>query len=215
MADPPGGGELEGQQGQQPGGGRDDAGAGVARCGDQGGQVEGNQVRDGQQQPGHGGVGVCGQGGEVDEAGGRQPGVAPGGGRTGAGPGRGAAQQPAEAFLAQDVADGGAAQRGALLAEAGADLIDRQAVTAQLDDPAAGGVFLRGALAPGRSRRREHREPACPQVPDQRRERVAGVAGGVGGLLQRSALEQVGAQRLIPPLVHLPGQQLPARSWGR
>ena len=114
VADAPGGGELEGQQGQQVAGGGDRLGAGVASRGDQRGQVEGDQVGDGQQQPGHGGVGVCGQGGEVGDGGGRQPGVAAGGGRAGAGLGRGAAQQPGEPFLAQDVADGGAAQRGSL-----------------------------------------------------------------------------------------------------
>ena len=91
-----------------------DLGAGVAGRGGQRGQVQGDQVRDGQQQPGHGGGGAGGQGGEVGDGGGRQPGVAAGGGRAGAGLGRGAAQQPPEAFLAQDAADGGAAQRGAL-----------------------------------------------------------------------------------------------------
>ena len=201
----PGGGELEGEQGQQVSGGGDRLGAGVAGRGGQGGQVQGDQVRDGQQQPGHGGVGAGGQRGEVDGAGGRQPGVAPGGGRAGAGLGRWAAQQPAEAFLAQDAADGGAAQRSPFPGQPGADLVGRQALAAQLDDPASGGVRLRGALAAGRARRREHGEPARPQVPDQGRQRVPGVPGGVGGLLQGGALEQVGAQRLIPPLVHLPG----------
>ena len=212
---PPGGGELEGEQGQQVAGGGDRRGLRVAGRGGQGGQVQGDQVRDGQQQPGHGGVGAFGQGGEVDGGRGRQPGVAAGGGRAGAGLGRGSAQQPPEAFLAQDVADGGAAQRSPFAGEPRGDLVDRQARPAQLDGPGPGGVLPRGALAAGRARRREDGEPARPQAPDQRRERVAGVPGGVGGLLQRGALEQVGAQRLIPPLVHLPGQQLPARPWGR
>ena len=211
----PGGGELEGEQGQQPASGGDDAGAGVAGRGGQGGQVQRDQVRDGQQQPGHGGVGTGGQGGEVDDGGGRQPGVAAGGARAGAGLGRRAAQQPGEPLLAQDVADRATAQRGALGAEPGADLVDRQALPAQLDHPAAGGVFPRRALAAGLPRRREHRQPARPKVTDQRRQRIAGVPGGLGGLPQRQALVQVGAQRLVPPLVHLPGQQLPARPWGR
>ena len=211
----PGGGELEGQQGQQVAGGGDRLAPGVAGRGGQRGQVEGDQVRDGQQQPGHGGVDACGQRGEVGDGGGRQPGVAAGGGRAGAGLGRGAAQQPPEAFLAQDVADGGAAQRGAFAGEPGADLVDRQALAAQLDDPGAGGVLFRGALAAGDAGRGEHGELACPQVADQRRQRGAGVAGAVGGLLQRGALVQVGAQRLVTALVHLPGQQLPARPWGR
>jgi hypothetical protein len=73
--------------------------------------------------------------------------------------------------------------RGAFLAEPGADLVDRQALAAQLDDPGAGGVFPRGDFAAGDAGRREQGEPACPQVADQRRECVAGVAGGAGGLL--------------------------------
>jgi hypothetical protein len=142
-------------------------------------------------------------------------GVAPGGGRAGTGLGRGAAQQPAEAFLAQDVADGGAAQRGPFAGEPGADLVNRQAIAAQLDDPGAGGILARGAFAAGDAGRGEHGELACPQVADQRRQRGAGIAGAAGGLLQRGALIQVGAQRLVTALVHLPGQQLPARPWGR
>jgi hypothetical protein len=174
---------LRGQQCQQVAGGGDRLGTGVTGRGDQRGQVEGDQVRDGQQQPGHGGGGAGGQGREVGQGGGWQPGVPAGGGRAGAGLGRGAAQQPAESFLSQDVADGGAAQRGAFLAEPGADLVDRQALAAQLDDPGAGGVFARGAFAAGDAGRREQGEPACPQVADQRRECVAGIAGGGGGLL--------------------------------
>ena len=77
--------------------------------------------------------GAGGQGGEVGDGGGRQPGIAAGGGRAGAGLGRGAAQQPPEAFLAQDAADAGAAQRGALPGQPGADLVDRQACAAQFD----------------------------------------------------------------------------------
>ena len=211
----PGGGELEGQQGQQVAGGGDRLAPGVAGRGGQRGQVQGDQVRDGQQQPGHGGGDAGGQGGEVGDGGGRQPGVAVGGGRAGAGLGRGAAQQPAGAFLAQDAADGGAAQRGAFAGEPGADLVDRQALAAQLDDPGAGGIFFRGALAAGRARRGEHGELACPQVTDQGRQRVPGVPGGFGGLGQRGALVQVGAQRLVASLVDLAGQQLPARPWGR
>jgi len=60
-----------------------------------------------------------------------------------------ASSSPAESFLAQDAADGGAAERGAFLAEPGADLVDRQALAAQLDDPGAGSAFPRGALAAG------------------------------------------------------------------
>src|SRR5262249_51637074 len=77
---PPGRGELEREQGQQPGDGGDDPGAGVAGRGGQRGQIQGDQVRDGQQQPSHGGVSTCGQGSEDDDGGGRQPGGPAGGG---------------------------------------------------------------------------------------------------------------------------------------
>ncbi len=139
----PGGGELECQQGQQPADGGQDPGAGIAGGGDHRGQVEGDQLGDGQQQPGHGGIRAPGQSGEADDGGGRQPGVPAGGGRADAGLGLGAAQQPAESFLAQDVTEGGAAQAGAFPVEPGADLVDRQALAARLDDAGAGGVFLR------------------------------------------------------------------------
>ncbi len=213
----PGSGELEGQQGQQVPGGGDLPGGGVAGGGDHRGQVEGDQVGDGQQQPGHGGVDALGPGVKVDDGGGRQSGVAAGGGRADAGLRPGAAQQPAESFLAQDVADGGAAQRGAFPGEPGADLVDRQALAAQLDDACTGGVLLRRALAARDARRREQGEPAGPQVAYQGGQRGAGVAGGLGGLLQRRALIQVGAQRLITPLVHLAraGEQLPSPARGR
>ena len=71
VGDPPGAGELERQQGQQPGSGGDDPGAGVPGCRGQGGQVQGNQVRDGQQQPGPGALQPVRPGGEVDDRRGR------------------------------------------------------------------------------------------------------------------------------------------------
>src|SRR5258706_611044 len=63
VADAPGGGELEGQQGQQPGDGGDHFRARVSGLAGQGGQVEGDQVGDGQQQPGEPGAGGGGGGG--------------------------------------------------------------------------------------------------------------------------------------------------------
>jgi hypothetical protein len=69
----------------------------------------------------------------------------------------------------------------------------------------------RSASRPGRG---EQGQFPGPQVAHQRRERAAGVPAGVSCLLQRLALVQVGAQRFIPPLVHLPGQQFPPRTRG-
>ena len=56
-------------------------------------------------------------------------------------------QQPPEPFLGQDLPDAGAVQRGALGGELGADLVERQALAPQRDDPATGAVGGRGALA--------------------------------------------------------------------
>src|SRR6266704_613273 len=58
-----------GQPGQQPTGGGNHAVAGVAGLFGQGGQVQGDQVGDGQQQPGHAGVHPRRPGGEVERGG--------------------------------------------------------------------------------------------------------------------------------------------------
>ena len=65
VGDPPGPGQFQCQQRQQPGGGGYDAGAGVAGLADQGGQVEGDQVGYQQQQSGLAGVAPVRPGGEV------------------------------------------------------------------------------------------------------------------------------------------------------
>ena len=216
---PPGGGELEGEQGQQPRCRGDDAGAGVAGLAGQGGQVQGDQLGDGEQQPGEPGAGRAGERGEVDDLGGGKVRGPPGGGWADAGLGLGVAQQPAEALLGQELSDPGAVQRCALCGEPGGDLVDRQAGPAQLDDAAAGGVLPRRALAAGPARLGEQRQLPCPEVADQRRQRRARVPEPGGGLAQRRALEHVGADRLVPPLVHAsrPGECLPAlaRGWFR
>ena len=188
MADAPGGGELEGQQGQDAAGGRDGCGAGVARRVHQGRQVEGDQVGNGQQQPGEPGVGPAREGGEVDDAGPGQVGVAASGGRADAGFRRGAAQQPAEALLGQDLADPGAVQRGPLGGQPGADLIDRQALPAQLGHAPAGSVLPRRAFATGPARLGEQDQLARAEVADQRGQRRAGVTEPRGGLVQGGSL---------------------------
>ena len=114
MGHPPGGGQLERQQAQQPRYRRDHPGAGVAGRPRQGGQVQGDQVGDGEQQTGEPGGGRGGEGGEVDDLGGGQFCVPPGGAGADAGLGLGVAQQPPEAFLGQDLPDPGAVQRPAL-----------------------------------------------------------------------------------------------------
>ena len=141
VGDPPGAGELERQQGQQPGDGGDDPGAGVAGRGGQGGQVQGYQVRDGEQQPGPGAVQPLRPGAEVQDRRGRPGRVAAGRGRGDAGLGLRAAQQPPEPLLGEDLRDRGAVQRGVPGCQPPGDLIGGQALPPQLDDPAAGLVF--------------------------------------------------------------------------
>src|SRR5258706_11591729 len=127
VGDAPGGGELERQQGQQVAGRGDRPGAGVPGALYQAGQVEGDQAGDGQQQPGHSGVGAAGQGVKIDDGGGGQGGGPAGGCRADAGLRLGAAPQPAESFPAQDGADAGAAGGGAPAAQPGADPAGPQA----------------------------------------------------------------------------------------
>ena len=205
MGDAAGAGQLQREQGQQPGQGRDDGGTGVGGGPDQGGQVQGEQVGDGQQQAGQAGLGAGGERGEVDDRGAGQPGVPPGGRRAGAGRWRGAAQQAAEALLGEDLPDAGAVERGSLGAQPGADLIDRQALAAQLESPAPG----RGPW-PGRSSARACR--AGRTAPASRLgSRAAGWPWRSGcsrpgaGLGNGQVLGEVGAQRLIPPLVRVRG----------
>jgi hypothetical protein len=69
VGDPPGPGQFQRQQRQQPTGGGHDPGAGVARRADQGGQVEGDQVGHQQQQPRPVGVEPLWAGGEVQRGG--------------------------------------------------------------------------------------------------------------------------------------------------
>ena len=127
VGDPPGAGQLQRQQGQQPADGRDDAGAGVAGRRDQRGQVQDTRSGMASSSPARV-VSTCS--GQVPKsitaAAGRfvsRPGVA---GEMLAS--RGAAQQPAEPLLGQDLRDRGAVQRGALRRQPGGNLVGGQAL---------------------------------------------------------------------------------------
>ena len=212
---PAGAGQLQRQQRQQPRHRRDDGGAGVAGRRDQGGQVQGDQVGQCEQQAGQPGLGAGRDGGEVEDRGPGQPGVPPGGGRAGAGLGRGAAQQPAEPLLGQDLPDPGAVERSALGAQPGADLVHRQARPAQLEHPGAGAVLGRGASGAGLAGRGEQLQPPGAEVAQQAGHAGAGVAGPLAGLGDSQALGEVGAQRLIPALVRVPRRGEVRRAGGR
>ena len=205
VGDPPGAGELERQQGQQPGDGGDDAGAGVAGRRGQGGQVQGHQVRDGEQQPGPGAVQPVRPGAEVDDRRGRPGRVAAGSGRGDAGLGLRVPQQPPEPLLGEDLRDRGAVQRGVLGFQPPGDLIGGQPLPPQLDDPAAGPVLGRrgaGGRA-GLAGRGEQLQLPGPVLADQVDHRPPGVAEPRARLRIRQPVHEVGAQRLVPPLVHL------------
>jgi hypothetical protein len=147
VGDPTGAGELERQQAQQVAHGRDVAGAGIPGGADHAGQIQGEQVRDGQQQPGHAGRGV---GGEVfvvlwleDPGPGQVLAAGAATHRVGAPP------DPRQPGLGDDFVDPGAVQRYAFAGQHRADLVDRVALGAQLDDPGPGGVLARGPFGAG------------------------------------------------------------------
>lgn len=94
----------------------------VAGGGQDGGQVQGDQLGDGQQQPGYSGLADRGQLGEVDHPGfGQLLASGPAAGLFGAAP------QPLEAFVGADLGDAGAVERGAFGAQCLGDLVDRAA----------------------------------------------------------------------------------------
>ena len=152
VGDPAGGGQLQRQQRQHPRGRGDDPRAGVARP---------RPARAGPGRSGRGGPAAArpcpcppgrashridarcrGQGGVAAR---RVPGAA--------GPGPGVAQQPAESFLGEDLADDGAVERSGLGGQPGGDLIAGQSPPAQRDHPAAGAVLAGATPGSGPGRR--------------------------------------------------------------
>ena len=108
-----------------------------------------------------------------------------------------ASGQAGEAFVLQDLADGGGAERRSLLLERTADVVDRVVALAQGDDlrPAAALVGLRlGALAGGGE---EVGQAAVSELVAEDMEgagRVAEAAGGFGG---RQLVDEEGAQGFV------------------
>jgi len=148
--------------------------AGVAGGLDQSWQVEGDQVRDGEQQPGEFGVDPLGPLGEVQHAGpglGFAPGEAAFSMRAG--------PQPREAFLCQDLGDPGPVQSRGLGSQDLGDLIGRPAGPPQLDDPGPSGVFGRCALGAGLGVGEEV-PSAGPKVPGHRLHAGRGVTEPAG-----------------------------------
>ena len=198
--------QLERQQRQQIAGGGDLRRRRVAGRLHQRGQVQGEQVRDGQQQPGHPGLGLPGQRGEVDHLRTRQR-----------FPARAAplhlraAPQPGQPLGGDHLGDPGAVERGPFLGQREADLVDRVPRRAQLQDPFSGGLLGRRGL---RARPAGAEKLPLPgaEVTHQRLHRGGRVPEPVRHLGRRQAVEQIGAQRLIAALgqVLRPGEELAA-----
>jgi len=162
VGDPTDPDQLECQQRQHVVGGRDDRGAGVAGGFDHRWQVEGDELGDGQQQPGHLGLGARGEGGEVDD--GRPTGVVA---VRGAAFARRSHRQAGEAGLGEHLGHPGAIERCRRACQRLGDLGGRMPGPAQLDDALTGGVLGR---CPGRPGPRVDEEPglAGAEVPNHR-----------------------------------------------
>jgi hypothetical protein len=203
--------QLQCQQRQQVVDRGDDAGAWVAGGADQGGQVQGDQLGHGQQQPGHPGLGPGGQLLEVHHLGAGQQlasGQAP--------LGLGSWPQAREALGGQDLGDPGAVERGALGGQHRGDLVGRAALLAQLDDAGPGRLLGRRDLGSWPGGNKELLRSGA-KVAHRRQQRLGGVAKGAGDLGCWPPLVQVGPQRLVAAVggaLRL-GEELASRpGWG-
>jgi hypothetical protein len=176
VGDAAGAGQLERQQRQHIGQGRDPRRGRVARGGRHLRHAEGNQVGDGQEQPGQPGLGPGGQRGEVQCFGAGLD--LPGGP---AALGVGAAPQPGQSLIGDHLGDPGPVQRGALCGQRIGDLVDGVPGGAQFDDPRPGGVLGRSGLRAGPAGDEELPGPAA-EVPHCRQQARGGVAEPGGGL---------------------------------
>lgn len=138
VGDPTGAYQLECQQGEYVVDRRDDRGPGVAGGGDQAGQVQGDQLGDGEEQPGHLGLGGGGELVELEQA-----------CLAGVVAKRCAAlawrpdRQARKAGLGEDLGHPGAIERGRGARQGLGDLGGGVASTAQLDDGLACRVLRR------------------------------------------------------------------------
>lgn len=105
-----------------------------------------------------------------------------------------------EALLAEDLGDPGAVERGGGVLEGLGDLVDGQALAAELDDLRAGGLLGRGGPGSGAGDDEEIAVPGA-EVAEQGSEGVGGVAKAGGGLLQGETFDVIGAKGLVATLV--------------
>ena len=109
----------------------------------------------------------------------------------------GPAWQASEAFLLKDVRDGDRTERVALVGQAAADVVDRQVLLTQRDDPLAEGIgFGRGLWSLGWGEE-EVAAGILAELMDQDTETPRGIAKSAGGLLTGQPLDEVGAEGFI------------------
>ena len=113
--------------------------------------------------------------------------------------------QRGEAELAQDFADGGGAQRRALLFERFGDFVHGVVALAQQLDGGPCGGFFRLALGAAHGGEEERGVGVASEVVAQHAERAFGVAELGGDLLRGALVDEVAAQRLVLALLGVQG----------
>lgn len=105
--------------------------------------------------------------------------------------------QASEAFLPENLPDGNGAQRAALMGQVAADVVDREILLAQRDDPIAQGIgFGRGLWSFGRAEE-EVTAGILAKLVDQDAEAPWGIAEAAGGLFTGQSLDEIGAKGLV------------------
>ena len=105
--------------------------------------------------------------------------------------------QASEAFLLEDLPDGNRAKRAVLVGQVAADVVDRQILLAQRDDPIAERIGFGRSL---RSFGRAEEEVAAgilAKLMDQDAEAPWGIAEAAGGLFTGQSLDEIGTKGLV------------------
>ena len=105
-----------------------------------------------------------------------------------------------EPFGLEDVGDGDRAERAPLVVQRAADVVDREVLLAQLDDPIAEGIGLGGGMRPLGRGDEEGTFGIPAELVDEDAEAARGVAEAACRLDPREPLDEVGPQRLVLPV---------------
>jgi hypothetical protein len=111
-----------------------------------------------------------------------------------------AAGQSGEPLILEDLGDGARAEGMSFVVQDAADVVDREVLLAEGDDPVAEGVGLgRGLRSPGRGDEEDAVRVAAEMV-DEDAEASGRVAGASRRLGPREALDEVGPEGLVLPV---------------